>query len=433
MFDSIGLLITLFLLSIVLSAFFCSAETAYVGMQKLRVQHLIQTGHPKAKMIAKIVQNPEKFLSTVLLCINFFETATATLGTVLAIKFWGEDIGTAIATIIVTIVTLIFAELVPKSFSARHGETLALLYARPLEIVGIVLYPFVFVLNHIGIRINRVVSEGTVARPTISTEEFRTAINVGEAEGVVKEEAAEMLHNVFDFYSRPVREIMVPRLEVVFVEQGITINEFLKIYEDTPMTRFPVYHERRDEVIGVLSIKDVLMSQAKGTVTGDSLINNMVRPTLFTPDSKSIGELFVEMRDHHHRMAIVIDEYGGVAGITTLTNLVEEIVGPVGDELTASDRDYEIINEYTFQIDGSMRIEEANEQMDLDLPSGDYETVAGYVLNLLKRIPRQGEQLKYKNTKIIVTKMNGVKIEEVLLTKEKPPADQEQDQKTLEG
>jgi len=409
----------LFLVCILMAAFFCSAETAFIGMQKIRVQHLIHTGHPKAALINKIVQHPEKFLATVLLGINFFETATATMGTVMAVNWWGENVGVAVATIVVTIVTLVFAELVPKSLSARYGEKLAPFYARPIEIIATILYPLVFVLNHIGIRINKLVVQNEEPRPTISTEEFRTAITVGEAEGVVEEGTAEMLHNVFDFYSRPVREVMVPRPEVVFIEQGATIAQFLKIYEEAPMTRFPVYHERRDNVIGVVSIKDVLMAQAKGTIKADSLIDGLIRPTLFTPDTKSVRELFIEMRDNNQRMAIVIDEFGGVAGITSLTRLVEEIVGPVGDELPDAEKDYEIINEFTFQIDGSKRVDEANEQMNLGLPTGDYETVAGFVLHLLKHIPKQGDQLKYKNMKIIVTRMSGVKIEEILVTKEK--------------
>jgi len=253
----------------------------------------------------------------------------------------------------------------------------------------------------------------------MSQEEFRTAITVGEAEGVVEEKAAEMLHNVFDFGNRPVREVMVPRPEVIFIEHGSTIADFLKLYAQYPLTRFPVYHENRDNVAGILSVKDVLMAQAKGTITNDSLIDDLARPAYFTPETKRISELFVEMKDKNCRMAIVVDEFGGTAGIVSLTRLVEEIVGPVGDELAETEKDYEVIDEYTFQIDGGMRVEEANEEMGLNLPEGDYETVAGFVLHLLGRIPKQGEHLKYKDLKLVITKMSGVKIEEVLVTREK--------------
>jgi putative hemolysin len=418
--DGVHLLyLILFLVCLVLAAFFCSAETAFIGMQRLRLQHLIHTGHPKAKVVAKIVEHPEKFLATVLLGINFFETAVATLGTLMAISLWGENLGAAVATIIVTILTLVFAELVPKSLAVRYGEKLALFYATPIEITATILYPFVFVLNHIGIRFTRMVGEEDEAKPTISEAEFRTAITVGEAEGVVGERAAEMLHNVFDFGNRPVREVMVPRPEVIFIEHGSTLADFLKLFAQYPLTRFPVYHEKRDNVVGILSVKDVLMAQATGTITSDSLIDEMVRPAYFTPETKRISELFVEMKDNNFRMAVVVDEFGGTAGIVSLTRLVEEIVGPVGDELAETEKDYEVIDEYTFQIDGGMRVEEVNQEMGLGLPEGDYETVAGFVLHLLGRIPKQGEQLKYRDFKLVITKMSGVKIEEVLVTKEK--------------
>ncbi len=418
--DGIHLLyLILFVVCLVLAAFFCSAETAFIGTQKLRLQHLIHTGHPRAKVVARIVEHPEKFLATVLLCINFFETAVATLGTLMAISLWGENIGAAVATIVVTVLTLVLAELIPKSLATRYGEKLALFYATPVEITATILYPFVFVLNHIGIRFTRMVGEEDEAKPTISEAEFRTAITVGEAEGVVGERAAEMLHNVFDFGNRPVREVMVPRPEVIFIEQGSTLADFLKLFAQYPLTRFPVYHENRDTVVGILSVKDVLMAQAMGTITSDSPIDEMVRPAYFTPETKRISELFVEMKDKNFRMAVVVDEFGGTAGIVSLTRLVEEIVGPVGDELAQTEKDYEVIDEFTFQIDGGMRVEEVNQEMGLGLPEGDYETVAGFVLHLLGRIPKQGEQLKYKDLKLVITRMRGVKIEEVLVTKEK--------------
>jgi putative hemolysin len=186
-----------------------------------------------------------------------------------------------------------------------------------------------------------------------------------------------------------------------------------------PIPAFPVYEENMDNVVGVLSIKDVLMALARNSITRESPIDELIRPAYFTPETKRISELFAEMRDKNYRMAIVVDEYGGTAGIVSLSRLMEEIVGPVGDELAAAEKEYESINENTFQIDGGLRIEEANEELGLELPDGDYETVAGFVLSLLGRIPKQGRQLKYKNLKMVVTKMKGHKIEEILLTKEK--------------
>jgi putative hemolysin len=222
---------------------------------------------------------------------------------------------------------------------------------------------------------------------------------------------------------------MVPRPEVIAIEQGSAVADFLALYAQSPLSRFPVYQENMDNVVGILSIKDVLMALAKDTINTGSTIDDLIRPAYFTPETKHIMELFTEMRDDNYRMAVIVDEYGGTAGVVSLSRLVEEIVGHVGDELAAVEKEYEAINDYTFQIDGSMRIEEANEEMGLDLPEGeDYETVAGFILGLLGHIPKRGQQLKYRGLKIVITKMRGLKIEEILLTKEKkkehaPPAD----------
>jgi len=205
----------------------------------------------------------------------------------------------------------------------------------------------------------------------------------------------------------------------VAIEQGSTFTDFLALYIESPRSRFPVYHENKDNVIGILVVKDVFLAQAQGTINEQSIIDNLVRPAYFTPETRRINRLFNDMRDTNNQMAIVVDEYGGTAGIVSLIGLVEEIVGEMGDELAATVNTYKIINEYTFQIDGSMRIEKANEEMGLELPgSDDYETIAGFILSLLGHIPEVNEQIEYKNLKLVVTKMRGFKIGEVQVTKE---------------
>jgi CBS domain containing-hemolysin-like protein len=294
-----------------------------------------------------------------------------------------------------------------------------LTFARPIQLISWLLTPFVFVLSWIAFSFTKLVGGTPIPRSLVSEEEIRTMISVGHREGTVEKEAAKMLHNVFDFGDRMAREVMVPRPEVVFIERGTKIADFLAIYAQNPLSRFPVYQEMRDNVVGILSVKDVLMAQAKGTINDETTIDDLVRPAHFAPESKLISDLFVEMRDRNCHLCVVVDEFGGTAGIVTLTQLVEEVVGPLGDEMAITEKDYEVINEYTFQIDGGMRIEEANEEMSLELPEGDYETVAGFILHLLQRIPRQGEQLRYKGLKLVITKMHGVKIGEVLVTKER--------------
>ncbi len=418
--STIELYLVLFTLCLLLSAFFSSAETAFISLQRIRMRHLVENNVRGAKRVARMIEQPEKLLSTILLGNNFVNVAAAALGTAVAIELWG-DRGVIFAAIGVTVILLVFAETTPKTLATRHAERLSLIFARPVELIAWLFTPFVIVLSWIASGVARLIGGEPVPRSLASEEEIRTMISVGHKEGTVEEAEAEMLHNVFEFGDRPVREVMIPRLDVVSIEQGSRLSDFLTLYAEFPLSRFPVYQENMDNVVGILSVKDVLMAQAKGAVTARSLIDEMVRPAYFAPETKRINELFGEMRDKYFRMCVVVDEFGGTAGIVSLTRLVEEIVGPVGDELSQIEKEYEVINEYTFQIDGSMRIEEVNEEMELELPEGDYETVAGFVLHLLGHIPRTSEQLKYKGLKLVITEMKGLKIEKILLTREKRP------------
>jgi len=415
------LYLVLFIVCILLSAFFSSSETAFIAIQRIRLEHLVSTKVKGASRVARMIERPEKLLSTILLGNNLVNTAAAALGTVLAISIWGEH-GVLIATIGVTVLLLIFAETTPKTIATQHAERLSLTLARPLSMISWLFTPFVIALSWIVSGFTRIIGGNPVSRSLASPEEIRTMISVGHKEGTVEEHEAKMLHRVFEFGDRPVREVMVPRPEVVAIEEGSKVSDFLALYADSPLSRFPVFQENMDNVIGILSVKDVLMALATNTVSDKSIIDDLARPAYFAPETKPIDELFVEMRDQNYRMCVVVDEYGGTAGVVSLSRLVEEIVGEVGDELAAAEKDYEIINEYTFQIDGSMRIEEANEEMELELPEGDYETVAGFILNLLGHIPRANEQLRYKGMKLVITEMRGLKIEKILLTKERQAA-----------
>ena len=415
------LYLVLLIVCLLLSAFFSGSETAFISLQRIRIEHLVDTKVKGAKLVARMVERPEKLLSTILLGNNFVNTAAAALATALAIKFWPEQ-GILIATIAVTILLLIFCETTPKTIATRHAEGLALFFARPIEALSWLLTPFVVALSWIASGFSKLFGGAPVPRSLASEEEIRTMISVGHKEGTVEEEEAEMLHKVFEFGNRPVREVMVPRTEVVWVTKGTKLADFLSLYAQSPLSRFPVYEDNMDNVIGILSVKDIVMAQAKGTFSEESLVDDLIRPAYFAPETKRVSELFAEMRDRNYRMTVVVDEFGGTAGIVSLSGLMEEIVGPVGDELAAIEKEYEPIDEYTFQIDGGMRVEEANEEMKLNIPEGDYETVAGFVLDLLGHIPKRGEQLKYKNFKMVITEMRGMKIEKIRLTKERHAA-----------
>ena len=421
MFSTEIIYLVLFLICLVFSAFFCSSETAFFSVQRFKLEHLVSTRVKRAKHVARMLERPEKFLSTVLLGTNLANTAATALATALAISVWQEQ-GVLISIIGVTVILLIFAETTPKTLATQHAEKLSLIFVRPLELFSWIFSPFVIALSWIAIGFTRMVGGTPVSRLLASPEEIRTLITLGERGGTVEESEADMLHKVFDFGDRPVREVMVPRPEVVAIEEGAKISDFLALYAEFPLSRFPVYQDNMDNVVGILSVKDVLMARAKDGFDKNGTIDELVRPAYFAPESKLINDLFTEMRDKNFRMCVIVDEYGGTAGIVSLTRLVEEIVGPVGDELAEVEKEFEVINEYTFQIDGSMRIEEVNEEMELDLPEGDYETVAGFVLCLLGHIPKQNEQLRYKGLKLVITEMRGRKIEKILFTKEKTGA-----------
>jgi putative hemolysin len=417
---NIELYIVLLVVCLAFSAFFSGSETAFISLQRFRLEYLVNTNVKGAKSVAKMIEKPERFLSTVLFGNTLVNAAAAALATSLAVYWWGTQ-GIIYATIGLTVILLIFCEASPKTIAALHAERLALSLIRPLQVISWLFTPFVIALSWLGSAFTRIAGGTPVPRSIISDEEIRTMISVGREEGTVEEAEAKMLHKVFDFGDRPVYEIMVPRLEVAALPQGSTVADFLKLYTEKPMSRFPVYRDSMDTVVGILSVKDALMARAKGSITNESTIDDLVRPAYFTPESKRINDLFFEMRDNNYRMAVVVDEYGGTAGIVSLSRLVEEIVGEVGDELAGVEKDYEIINDYTFQIDGGMHIDEANEEMELELPeSEDYETVAGFILSLLGHIPRRNEQLRYKGMKIVITEMKGQKIEKILLTREKP-------------
>lgn len=417
--DSTSILyLVLFFLCLVASAFFSSAETAFISLPRTRVKHLVESGVIGAGRVAKITEQPEKLLATVLLCNNLFNVAAAALGTAIAVSIWtdNENIGILVATIVVTILLLIFAEVTPKTLAIRHPERMALLYVYPLGVITKIAYPVAVGLNWIASILTG--GKAKVPHSLVSEEEIRSMISVGREEGTVEEAEAELLHKVFVFGDRTVREVMSPRPEVVWIEKGTKLADFLGIYAEHPHTRFPVYHDSFDTVVGILSIKDVLMAQANSSLDKKSVIDDLVRPVLFVPETKRITHLFAEMQSQGYPMVVVIDEFGVTSGIVTMEQLVGEIVGEMGDELVKADKDFEVIDDRTIQIDGGMHVEEANQELGLELPTGDYDTVAGFLLSLLGHIPREGEQLRYGNLKLAVTQMRELRIEKILVTKD---------------
>jgi len=420
--DSHSWLLLAFLVCLVLSAFFSSAESAFISLPKLRIRYLVESGVKGARQLAKASEKPERFLATVLLGNNLVNVAAATLGTIMAVMTFGAIKGPIIATIGVTALILVFGEVIPKTLAVHHAQRLALLYINPLRVIEWCFYPFILALGRIGLGFTRIVAQPEEDRMLVSEDEIRSVISAGESEGVVEENEAKMLHKVFELTDRPVSKIMIPRTEIAWVEQGTKLSDFLNIYAQKPYSRFPLYKDNTDNVMGILYAKDVLMKLADDSTSKEVVVDDLVRPAYFVPESKHLGELLTEMRDGGYHIVIVVDEFGGIAGMVTLGQLTEEIVGDIRDELTGEAKDFVVTGDSTFQLDGGFRVEEANEELGLELPLDDYETIAGFILTHLGRIPKQGEQLKYKNLKFVITEMRGMKIEKVVVTKEKDTA-----------
>ena len=398
-----------------LSAFFALMEAAFLSVQKSRVKHMVATGIAGGSAVDRIIQRPDRMLATVLLGNNVANTAAAVLGGALAVSLWGPTIGVVVATLGMALIILLFGDTIPKTFAPRHAERVALLLAGPVRLMESSLSPIVTAITWTASLFTK--GNNAPHKYLVSEEEIRSIISTGQEEGAVEEAEAEMLHKVFEFGDRTVREIMTPRTEVVWLEMGSSIQDFLQVYAQFPHSRFPVFADSTDNVTGMISIKDVLMAQAKGNLDHQSPINSLIRDIAFVPQTKKLGDLLTELQASGSQIAMVVDEFGGISGIATAEELVEEIVGEVGDELAKATEEYQAIDERTFEIEGGMRLDEANEKLGLGLPLGQYETVAGFTLNCLGHIPKVGEQFKYAGMTMVITDMRGLKIEKIRITK----------------
>jgi len=416
--DPASWLVPAFLLCLLLSGFFSSAESAFLALQRLRVHYLRESGARGAAELARVLDRPERLLATVLLGNNLVNIAAATIGTIWSVAVFGLPWGPLVATVGVTAIVLVFGELLPKTLAVHHAEKLALNYVVPIRAFELMLYPFVSLLDRIGFGFRRMVTDAEVKRTMVSPGELRSAIDVGESEGVVEEDQAEMLHKVLELTNRPVSKIMVPRTEITWIAAQTKLSDFLAVYAEKPYSRFPVYQDSTDNVIGILSSKDVLMKLTSTCDLEAVVVDELIRPAYFVPENMLLGRLLSEMRDLGHHVALVVDEYGGVAGMVTLGLLTEEVVGEIKDELGNEDEDFVVTGANTYKLDGGYRVEDANEELGLGLPLGDYETVAGFILSYMGRIPREGDQLKYGDLKIVVSEMRGMKIEKIIVTKD---------------
>lgn len=420
-------LIGVFLL---LSAFFSSSEAAFLSLQRTRLNYLVTNNIPGAKRVHDMVNNTERLLSTILLGNNLVNVAFTAVVTALAVKWLKEGpVAVAAATIVGTGLLLIFGEIIPKSIAVKKAERVSFLYARPLKSIELSLYPLILFLQWLSRTTQSIF--GQEQEEVVTEGEILSMIDLGEAEGTVEPNEAEMLENVFRFGDTQVREIMTPRTEIIVMDRGTTLNDFLNIYSEHSHTRFPIYKDTNENIVGIISAKDVLRILSTKGINGNDSVTDVIRDAHFVPETKWASELFEELRHAGNQMAICLDEYGGLAGLVTLKRLTELIVGKVGEEGESPETEYENIMPNVFQIEGGMDIADANNEMDLELPEGEYETIAGFVLDQIGEIPAINDEFEYEDMTFRILEMDRFRIESLLITRKpnlmKTPKDSKSD------
>ena len=397
-----------------LSGFFSASETAFIALPRARLMHLVRSGRPGAERVSHIIQRPERFLATVLLGNNLVNTAAAALATVLALNvITNKSLSVLAATGGVTAFLLLFGETLPKNVAWRRSESVALAVSRPIRLVELALSPLVTLLQLFTTMTNRLLGISSVT-PQMGEEEIRTMIAAGAQTGTVEAGEAALLEKVFRFGDRQMREIMTPRPEIVWTEQGDTLKEFLEVYSEHSHTRFPVYDGTIENVLGVLSVKDVLANLEIHLENG-SIVTNQLRPALFVPETKSVSETFAVMQKGGHSVVLTVDEFGGIAGLATLKQMMAVIVGQMGEEGLAPEEAVTALGLDSFRMDAGLAISDINEELDLKIPEGDYQTLAGFILDRLGRIPEEGDVMEYGDLRFTIKVMERVRIEEVEL------------------
>lgn len=409
--------IVVLVLGVLTYALVNAIEISIASVNRIRIRHLAEEGNKAALAIQRLLDRQERFFAFIVFLQNVSVVLASTMGGILAISAIGGITGVIVGTVVLTLGLALFGEVTPKVLAAHTGERFPLLVARPVEFLMLLMKPLVIALSAAPIALSRVLFGDKDTGSTVTEAELRMLIDISAEEGIVEESEADLLERVFRFGDRRVNELIVPRTEIVWLEKGMIVRDFYRAFRETPHTRFPVFQEDQDHVVGTVNIKDVLRGISENELNDDSPIDLAMRPALFVPDTKYVGVLFFEMQRAGQQMAIVVDEYGGTAGLVTLEMLIEELVGAVGDELTSHEEEFVAVDERTIQIDAGMAIHDANEELALDIPEGDYETVAGFVLSQLGHIPESGEQFIFNDLRVAVTKMEGRKVEEVTVTK----------------
>ena len=402
------------LILIALSSFFSSAETAMTTVNKIRIQSLAEQGNKRAVILEKIISNSPKMLSTVLIGNNIVNMSVSSLMTTLTIKILGNAY-VGITTGILTLLILIFGEITPKNLATIHAEKLSLAYSRIIYGLMILLTPVVFIVNKITEGVLVILHVNPDEKANAMTEhELRTLVNVGEKDGVIENEEKQMIYNVFDLGDAIAKDVMVPRVNVTFADIDSSYDELIDLFREDKFTRLPVYQETKDNVVGTINMKDLLLYDSKKS---EFQIKDILREAYFTYEYKSISELLVEMRQASFNIAIVLDEYGETSGLITLEDILEEIVGEIHDEYDENEEEnIKAVGKHEYIIEGSTNLDDLNDSLDLNLESEDYDSLGGFIIEKLDRLPKAGDSVSTEEgIRMVVEKLDKNRIETVHL------------------
>lgn len=409
---SITQLIFLVLL-LLLSSFFSSAETAFTTVSRIRMRTLAESGNKKAARVLTITDDMHQMLSAILIGNNIVNLSASSIATALAIKLFGS-MGAGIATGILTLLILIFGEISPKTIATVHADKIALAYASVIYGLMQLLNPVIFIINHLSMGFLKLLRfNPNAAKTAMTEEEFKMIVDVGHETGVLENSEHEMINNVFDFGDSLAKEIMIPRIDMTFAKIDSSYQELIAIFREDKFTRLPVYEESTDNVIGIINMKDLLLCDDKQNFN----VKDLIREPYFTYEQKNTSELFLEMQKNSINIAIVLDEYGVTAGMITLEDLLEEIVGEIRDEYDTDEEDPIVkASEREYYIQGSMNLEDLCDELNLPFQSEDYDTIGGYLIGLLDHVPEKNEIIITKEDILLqVYQMDKNRIEKIYM------------------
>lgn len=424
-----GQLIAIIIL-LCLSAFFSSSETALTTVNQIRMRTLADNGDKRAARVLHVTGNPGKMLSAILIGNNIVNLSASSISTSLAIHLFGNT-GAGIATGILTFLILIFGEVTPKTMATIKADSMSLTVAAPIGLLMKILTPVIFIINKLSLGLMFLLHVNIKdAQKKMTEEELRTIVDVSQENGVIEHEERDMIHNLFDFGDAEAKEIMVPRIDMTFVQADATYQEVLDIFRQDMFTRLPVYEDSTDNVIGIINMKDFLLQNN----TPEFSVRNLLREPYFTYEHKNTADLFLEMRKSSISLAIVLDEYGVTAGLITLEDLLEEIVGEIRDEYDADEEDdITRISDREFYVLGSANLNDVSEALSLHFTSDDYDTIGGYCLGLLDHLPEKNEIILTDNNILLrIDRMEKNRIERIYIRLPEPLEETGSEQKSEE-